>query len=66
MDINTINVILSRGEINTANVFPHLSRLAKSPYQFHVNFGLDELPVEPGIIMIDDICIECNRKAFVY
>ena len=52
MDINTINVILSRGEINTANVFPHLSRLAKSPYQFHVNFGLDELPVEPGIIMI--------------
>ncbi len=52
MDIHTINVILSRGEIDQPHVFPHLDRLAKVPYQFNIDFGLPQLPIEPGILLI--------------
>ena len=52
MDIYTINVILSRGEIDQPQIFPHLDRLAKGPYQFAVDFGLPQLPTEPGILLI--------------
>ena len=52
MDIQTINVILSRGEIDKPQVFPHLERLKKTPYQFEIDFGLRRLPIEPGILLI--------------
>jgi len=52
MDIHTINDNLSRGEIDQPRIFPHLDRLKEAPYIFQVDFGLRELPVEPGILLI--------------
>lgn len=52
MDINTINMVLFRGEIDRPHIFPHLDRLQRAPYQFRMDFGLSELPMEPGILMI--------------
>jgi len=52
MDINTINDKLAHGEIDQPRVFPHLERLKESPFIFQVDFGLDELPTEPGILLI--------------
>lgn len=52
MDIHTINTILSRGEIDQPQVFPHIERLRKAPYQFEIDFGLRDLPIEPGILLI--------------
>ncbi len=52
MDIHTINNNLSRGEIDQPRIFPHLDRLKEAPYIFQVDFGLQELPMEPGILLI--------------
>lgn len=49
---NTINEQLIRGEINHGSVFPHLTRLEEKPFIFQIDFGLKELPTEPGILMI--------------
>jgi predicted AAA+ superfamily ATPase len=52
MDIHTINENLSRGEIDHPQIFPHLDELKNAPYIFEVDFGLAELPLEPGILLI--------------
>jgi predicted AAA+ superfamily ATPase len=52
MDIRTINDHLSRGEIDQPRIFPHLDRLKQAPFEFQVDFGLYNLPVEPGILLI--------------
>lgn len=52
MDINTINIKLSQGEIDHRGVFPHLERLKSMSYVFDIDFGLQELPIEPGILLI--------------
>lgn len=52
MDLNTINSQLAAGNIDQAGTLPHLDRLKLAEFQFQVDFGLDELPQEPGILMV--------------
>lgn len=52
MNIQEINQLLERGEIDHPDIFPHLRRLEEAPYVFHVDFGLKELPQKPGILLI--------------
>lgn len=43
---------LARGEIDHPSIFPHLARLKEMPFIFEIDFGLKELPLEPGILLI--------------
>ncbi len=52
MDITQINKNLSQGNLDDPKIFPHLYRLTLSPYVFEYEFGLDNLPLEPGILLI--------------
>lgn len=52
MTLVSINEKLFRGEIDEPRIFPHLFRLKDTPFQFHIDFGLDQLPKEPGILLI--------------
>ena len=52
MDVNQTNRLLSEGKINTSGLFPHVEELKQSPFIFKIHFGLDELPKEPGLIII--------------
>lgn len=52
MDINTINSILAQGDPDHPGLFPRLEALKKSPFIFVIDFGLKELPLEPGILLI--------------
>lgn len=47
-----INQSLILGDIKTPGVLPHVDHLAVSPFIFKQEFGLDELPREPGVILI--------------
>lgn len=52
MNVNQINEALWRGEVGVPGVLPHLDQLAQVPFVFDVEFGLPELPREPGVILI--------------
>lgn len=52
MDIESVNLKLSRGEIDNPGLFPRLDNLKNMPYVFDMDFGLKELPLEPGILLI--------------
>jgi len=52
MDIESINKHLSLGEIDRKGLFPHLDMLKEQPFEFHVDFGLKELPLEQGILLV--------------
>lgn len=52
LKINQLNEKLLQGDIHQEPLFPHVERLAKAPFVFTVDFGLDELPMEPGILLI--------------
>ncbi len=52
MDIQTINAKLALGELDENAMFPRLSALKSSLYIFKFDFGLDELPSDPGILLI--------------
>jgi len=52
MDIHTINTKLAQGDIDLPGLFPHFDRLKEMPYVFAVDFGLSELPTEPGMLLI--------------
>lgn len=52
MDHQIINTILAQGEIEKPGVFPHLDQLNTASYIFEVDFGLQSLPQEPGILII--------------
>lgn len=47
-----VNQELARGDINRPGVFPKLDDLAEVPFVFNTDFGLEELPEGPGVIMI--------------
>lgn len=49
---DVINELLLNGNIDHPSLFPHLTRLKQSPFIFESEFGLNELPTEPGIILI--------------
>ncbi|MDQ2993482.1 MAG: AAA family ATPase [Pseudomonadota bacterium] len=50
--VDTINEHLVRGDIDHPSLFPHLSRLMEKPFIFNIDFGLKDLPTEPGILTI--------------
>ncbi len=52
MDIHAFNRNLALGNINEETMLPHVYRLAQSPYIFEHQFGLDQLPLAPGILLI--------------
>ena len=52
MDGTQANQALASGALETPGLFPHLEDLEKSPFVFRTRFGLDELPEEPGLILI--------------
>ncbi len=47
-----VNGHLALGEVDVAGLLPHFDGLKAAPYVFNVNFGLPQLPTEPGILMI--------------
>lgn len=49
---NTINSLLANGEIDHPHLFPHIDALRQAPYLFEMEFGLSQLPCEPGILLI--------------
>ncbi len=52
MDITIINQKLAAGDIDSAIMLPHVYQLSRSPYIFECEFGLGQLPVEPGVLLI--------------
>lgn len=52
MDVIQINEHLLHGRTEERGLFPHLEGLALSPFVFRVDFGLEELPAEPGVILV--------------
>ncbi len=52
MDVRQVNDLLLRGITDQPGLFPHLEELARSPVVFRFDFGLKELPPEPGLLVI--------------
>lgn len=52
MEIHILNRFLAEGKITEPGQFPHLEQLEEAPYRFEVNFGLQQLPAEGGILLI--------------
>lgn len=52
MTIQNLNENLLQGNIDDINMFPHIAQLKQSPYVFESEFGLADLPEEPGILLI--------------
>ncbi|MGD0466425.1 MAG: ATP-binding protein [Gammaproteobacteria bacterium] len=52
MDNRQINQCLINGNIDLPGVLPHLDSLKIINFIFEQNFGLPELPIEPGVILI--------------
>lgn len=52
MDVNKRNSLFSKGEIDRDDLWPKITEYRDQPCTFRFNFGLDELPTEPGIILI--------------
>jgi len=52
MDVKKINEALSVGAIDEFGIFPHLEMLKQEPFIYSIEFGLDEVPKEPGMIFI--------------
>lgn len=52
VDVRQINEHLLHGRVDLVGLFPHLEDLAQSPYVFRVDFGLESLPEEPGVILV--------------
>ena len=52
MNIREINQALFEGKTDVPGVLPHRDELKKLNYIFEVNFGLPELPLKPGIIVV--------------
>ncbi len=52
MNVRAVNQALLSGEVDQPGVFPHLDSLRFSPTVFTFDFGLAEIPREPGMIFI--------------
>lgn len=52
MDMHEVNVALSEGETRVPGVLPKIEELREQPFQMQVQFGLDELPEQPGVILV--------------
>lgn len=52
MNVGQINQALMQGKIDLPGVLPHLDTLSLAPFRFLVDFGLQKLPTESGILLI--------------
>jgi predicted AAA+ superfamily ATPase len=52
MDNSQINQSLINGDTTSPGVLPHLDSLHTVPFIFEQDFGLNQLPTEPGVILI--------------
>ena len=52
MDAHQTNTALAVGRIDEPGLFPRLEALQAAPYRFKTRFGLDELPRQPGLILV--------------
>lgn len=52
VNVEQVNACLLSGRLEVAGLFPRLEALAEAPAVFRWEFGLDELPEEPGVILI--------------
>ena len=52
MDVRTINRLLAEGNIDRDDMWPRIIEMESKAHQFRFDFGLDELPTEPGLIII--------------
>lgn len=52
MEISLLNKLLLEGVTEEPHQFPHLHALEKKSIRFIMDFGLEELPKEPGILLI--------------
>ena len=52
MDTYQINTALAAGEVDSPGVLPKLEELSEESFVFRIEFGLAELPVEPGVILV--------------
>jgi len=52
MNVKQINDLLHEGKIDKTGVFPHLEGLKQVQFVFSLDFGLDKLPEEAGLIFI--------------
>ncbi|MBI2083100.1 MAG: ATP-binding protein [Deltaproteobacteria bacterium] len=52
MDVKSFNELLAQGEIDREDMWPHLAEMKSRVVQFRFEFGLEELPLEPGLITI--------------
>ncbi|MCK4794145.1 MAG: ATP-binding protein [Desulfobacteraceae bacterium] len=52
MDVKTINSLLAAGEIDCDDMWPRIEEVEAKACQFRFEFGLDEIPKEPGLIII--------------
>jgi len=52
VELEILNRALADGAIDRDGLFPHLDRLQDTPFVFETHFGLDELPTEPGLLLV--------------
>lgn len=52
MNVKQRNGLLSRGEIDREDLWPKMIEMEAKAAQFRFDFGLKELPTEPGILII--------------
>ena len=52
MDIRDVNRLLYEGKTDAAGLLPHLEALKELRYVFEPDFGLKELPEQPGLLLI--------------
>jgi len=52
MDVKQLNAALLSPDVDPGTVLPHVEDLARAPYTFQMDFGLEALPEEPGFIAI--------------
>lgn len=52
MDVNEINQLLAQGEIDREGMWPRLVEMEAKALKFRFEFGLEEIPVQPGLITI--------------
>ena len=52
MNFNEINQALAAGDIRHRGLLPKIDALKRQTTVFNIQFGLDELPLEPGLLLI--------------
>jgi hypothetical protein len=52
VDARQTNEALAVGRVDAAGLFPRLEVLEAAPFRFKARFGLEELPRQPGLILV--------------